>query len=71
MYLTDFRCNPIKGEVNVDGRYTYHHHSGHNKSMAAKEFTKKQRKSMIKLKKYTGSVSKKTKRTSTSSRVGI
>jgi hypothetical protein len=32
--------------------------------MAAKEFTRKQRKSMIKLKKYTGSASKKTKKDS-------
>jgi hypothetical protein len=39
--------------------------------LAAKEFTKKKRKSMMELKKYTGSDSKKTKRTATSSRVGL
>jgi hypothetical protein len=36
---------------------------------AAKEFTKKKRKSMMELKKYTGSASKKQKGTVTSSRV--
>jgi hypothetical protein len=38
--------------------------------LAAKEFTKKKRKSMMELKKYTGSASKKTKGTVTSSSKG-
>jgi hypothetical protein len=25
-----------KGEINVDGRYTYHHHTGHDKSSGSK-----------------------------------
>jgi hypothetical protein len=38
--------------------------------LAANEFTKRKRKSMMEPKKYTGSASKKTKGTATSSRVG-
>jgi hypothetical protein len=36
MYLTDITCNPIKGEVNVDGRYTYHHHTRNDMSIGSK-----------------------------------
>jgi hypothetical protein len=64
IYLTNITCNPKKGEVNVDGRYTYHHHAGNDKSIGSKEFTKKKRKSMMELKKCTESASKKTKRDS-------
>jgi hypothetical protein len=35
MYLTDITCNPIKGEVNVDSRYTYHHHARNDKSIGS------------------------------------
>jgi hypothetical protein len=38
--------------------------------LAAKEFTKKKRKSMMELKKYTGSASKKSKRDSNEFKVG-
>jgi hypothetical protein len=51
-----------KGEINVDDRYTYHHHAGHNELSGSKKFMQKKRKSMMELKKYTGSASKKTKK---------
>ena len=44
MYLTDITYNPIKGEVNVDGRYTYHHHAGNDKSIGSKRVHKEKEK---------------------------
>jgi hypothetical protein len=36
MYLTHITCNPKIVEVNVDSRYTYHHHAGHDKLISSK-----------------------------------